>query len=477
MHSSAYPRIQERYCLEGHSGIVGSIVFLPDGEKALSGGWDGTLRLWDTTIGKEMQCIKVKSTISSIAVTPDGHMALVGSGDGILRLIDLELGKSNYLGRDLDVVWCVAVSPDGKRAISGGKDKTLLLWDISAGRQILELKGHTDKIKFAFFLSDHIALSGGDTTLRLWDLTSGRELRKMDQKYYVTSLAVSACGDIAISGGTDSRLHIWDLKRGCETRCLLGHTHYVDALAILPEENIAIAGDANNDIRFWDIYTGRELGWRQHAFGTMGGIAISPDKHTALITAIDSTLRIWEIRYPKSQKTYYTFPCVSRIKKLEQAIDIQEKVQQMLQDISNLLLINQQSQAYTLLREVQSFPGYERDPKIISLLSQSGTKGTRICIRDSWLLDHIKGGQRLREIAFSPDGNRIIFGSDDFALHLWDLTERGSPRSLGFAGWIRALAISWDGNKAVSGNPQGIIHIWDLHDGKHLYSLSLNFAR
>jgi WD40 repeat protein len=78
------------------------------------------------TIGKEMQCIKVKSTISSIAVTPDGHMALVGSGDGILRLIDLESGKSNYLGRDLDVVWCVAVSPDGKRAISGGKDKTLL---------------------------------------------------------------------------------------------------------------------------------------------------------------------------------------------------------------------------------------------------------------------------------------------------------------------------------------------------------------
>ena len=35
--------------LRGHKGIVGSLVFIPDGRGLVSGSWDKTLKYWDVS--------------------------------------------------------------------------------------------------------------------------------------------------------------------------------------------------------------------------------------------------------------------------------------------------------------------------------------------------------------------------------------------------------------------------------------------
>src|ERR1700716_2167750 len=48
----------------GHSNVVTSVAFSPDGRAALSASTDSTLKLWDVATGKELRTITVRATRS-----------------------------------------------------------------------------------------------------------------------------------------------------------------------------------------------------------------------------------------------------------------------------------------------------------------------------------------------------------------------------------------------------------------------------
>lgn len=62
------------------------VAFTPDGGRLLSGGADGTVRLWRTEDGEELRCFEGHTgKVHAVAVGPDGHVAYPGSADGTLR--------------------------------------------------------------------------------------------------------------------------------------------------------------------------------------------------------------------------------------------------------------------------------------------------------------------------------------------------------------------------------------------------------
>jgi WD40 repeat protein len=65
-----------------------------------------------------------------VAITSDGQFALSGSWDKTLRLWRLATGKClRTFERHQDAVETVAMTPEGRFAVSGGKDKTLRVWE------------------------------------------------------------------------------------------------------------------------------------------------------------------------------------------------------------------------------------------------------------------------------------------------------------------------------------------------------------
>ncbi len=81
----------------------------------------------------------------------------------------------------------------------------------------------------------------------------------------------------------------------------------------------------------------------------------------------------------------------------------------------------------------------------------------------------------VRSIAFSPDGQRIVSGSDDRTLRLWDAATGepiGSPLR-GHRGFVRTVAFSPDGRRIVSGSDDGTLRLWDGLSGQSLKEIQL----
>jgi hypothetical protein len=88
------------------------------------------------------------------------------------------------------------------------------------------------------------------------------------------------------------------------------------------------------------------------------------------------------------------------------------------------------------------------------------------------LLKMIEAGQfrghsePIDALAVSPDGQRILSGSNDDSMILWD-RETAQPirRFMGHGGDVTAVAISPDGRRALSGGEDRVIRLWDLESG------------
>jgi WD40 repeat protein len=75
--------------------------------------------------------------------------------------------------------------------------------------------------------------------------------------------------------------------------------------------------------------------------------------------------------------------------------------------------------------------------------------------------------------AWSPDGRRLLSGSVDSTLRLWDAETGVCLRTLyGHANWVMACAWSPDGRRLLSGSLDSTLRLWDAETGACLRTLS-----
>jgi WD40 repeat protein len=87
----------EVHALPGHRGWVTAVAVSADGRRAVSGGDDGMVRVWDLTRGFELASFTSDSEISALAATPPGTCVIAGSSTGPVHLLELRVSNPGGL--------------------------------------------------------------------------------------------------------------------------------------------------------------------------------------------------------------------------------------------------------------------------------------------------------------------------------------------------------------------------------------------
>ncbi|EKX31536.1 small subunit ribosomal protein RACK1, cytoplasmic [Guillardia theta CCMP2712] len=209
--------------LHGHSHFVQDVVVSSDGQFALSGSWDGTLRLWDLNTGATTRrFVGHSKDVLSVAFSIDNRQILSGSRDKTIKLWNT-LGDCKYTIGSSSIndeghsewVSCVRFSPapSPPLLVSCGWDKLVKVWNLTNCKLRTNLVGHTGYLNCVTVSPDgSLCASGGkDGTAKLWDLQEGKHLYSLEAGDTINALLFSP-NRYWLGAATNSSIKIWDLE-------------------------------------------------------------------------------------------------------------------------------------------------------------------------------------------------------------------------------------------------------------------------
>ncbi|KAH8333690.1 hypothetical protein KR059_002479 [Drosophila kikkawai] len=309
--------LQLRGTLIGHNGWVTQIATNPkDPDTIISASRDKTLIVWkltrdeDTNYGYPQKRLYGHSHfISDVVLSSDGNYALSGSWDQTLRLWDLAAGKTTrrFEGHSKDVL-SVAFSADNRQIVSGSRDKTIKLWNTLAECKFtIQEDGHTDWVSCVRFSPNHsnpiIVSCGWDRTVKVWNLANCKlKNNHHGHNGYLNTVTVSPDGSLCTSGGKDSKALLWDLNDG-KNLYTLEHNDIINALCFSPNRYwLCVAYGPS--IKIWDLAckkTVEEL--RPEVVSPTSkadqpqclSLAWSTDGQTLFAGYSDNTIRVWQV--------------------------------------------------------------------------------------------------------------------------------------------------------------------------------------
>ncbi|MBA3485388.1 MAG: protein kinase [Pirellulales bacterium] len=419
-----------------------AVAFSPDGERLATASFDRRVDVWDTATGARVLSLPHSGLVLCVAFSPDGRRLASAGEDKTVRIWDAATGGEVLALRGhTGVCGSVAFSPDGRRLASASLDGTIRIWDASPlkeheGQESLNFTGHTNEIWSLAVSPDgqKIASGGFGMVTKVWDAQTGMVSAEFSgQRVVAFCVAWQPDGERIASAGGDggsemATVKVWDAQTGQQVFAILGGPEEFFAVAYSPDGQYLVTGSANRAVQVWNARTGDKVGMLGTHERELRGVVFSRDGRQLASSSGDGVVKLWD---------------ATRLDKQQEA----------------RLTLSARVPAQCL--NVAFSPDGGR-------LATGGEENT-VMIWD------MKTGQKLQTlrghngdvytVAFSPndDGRWVASAGEDSTVKVWDSHTSTNVRSFrGHTGLVSSVAFTPDGRRLISGSRDHTVKIWDV---------------
>jgi WD40 repeat protein len=417
--------------LTGHADGVTALAYSPDGELLLTAGQDWRVRLWNAVSARE---------VAGFAPRGEGHTQPVRAA---------------------------AFAPNGWTAASAGGDEAVRVWDVSARRELCAFAGQSGAVLAVAYSPDGrwLASAGADGAVRRRRAPEAERpappRRPGRAKPRATSALKAALWCLGAVGGLTLVLFLLARFRGTSRfpgdggqgwggngaavlvplQELEGHTDGVAAVAVNEDGSRALSGSFDQSVRLWDLNTGQELRRFDGHSDAVLAVALSPDGRRALSGGLDKTVRLWDVQTGQELRRLDGF--VGGVTCL--AFSPDGKRFATGGGFKKVIYTDKQGPGQEGASMKWDRPDWPGDCSVVVWETDTGKKLATLSGQGVGHRDEVTC------LAFTPAGDRLVSGSFDKFVSLWDLkTGKEIRRFHGHKGEVFGVAVSADGKRLLS---------------------------
>jgi WD40 repeat protein len=422
-----------------HEGRVNDLVLTANGDRLLSAGEDGTLRLWDIA-GRRLLATHHHAG-EHVAITRLSHNAardLVISGDSTGKINVWQMNGQSL--RQLDKAFAnlpqhrvtsLKVSPDGQQVMAGDADGQVKVWRVDDGALTQTLRWDRLPVRSLEFAPNQqsILTSGDDRTIRLWKLEAARDKFSHDRTIY--DVRVSPEGNLLASVSGDRMIKLWTLPGMLLRNTLDGHEGTIFAVEFSPTQPIIASASSDHTIKLWRVSDGALLRTLTGHDGSVLALSFSPTGRFLASAGADQTVRIWDVSQQTEVQTFS---------------DSQNNVNDV---------------------------AFSPDGRVLAYADEDGVIALRSTSTGA-LLHRFRGHDgAVQSLAFSPNGERLASASIDKTIKLWSVRDGESLAVLrGHDNGVNRIEFSPRGDLLASASSDATVKLWSVRDHSLIHTLN-----
>ncbi len=424
----------------GHTGLLQSAVFTPDGNRVITTALDYTTKVWDVASGLLLADLPDAYNLfsqSPPAFSIDGKQLLTASSSGnTSKIWDLSTG---HLIKELvghtNLITKAVYSADGKKILTTSFDKSAKIWDAHTGELLFDLRGHSSFLYNGCFSNNsRKAVTGGgdDSIARVWDVNTGKLLAGLNGQDGSFQFLVFSADDSKIFSTSvlGSSIFMWDANTGKLIKELKGHEKNINSLVISPDGKELASASSDNTVITWNAFSGKLIRVFKGHNKAVNSIAFSNDSKMILTASGDETAKIWDINNGVLYKDFIghgsdiEFACFNN---------------------DGTKIITAGTGSFALVWDVAS-------GKMASVLTGHTSYVT--------------------SAAFSPDGKRLVTASIDGGVNIWDDQCYTINTRINTRYGAKNISFSHDGSKFISASYyDGTFSVWDGFTGNNILTI------
>lgn len=285
----------------------------------------------------------------------------------------------------------------------------------------------------------------------------------------IEAAAFDAKGERFVTGHASGRAYLWKVVGGEPVEIETGGTR-VQAIAFSPKQNVVATGAilAEGNIRLWNATTGKPLaeedtvaGFKGHT-GVVHSLCFSQDGKRLLSSSVDGSARVWDVGTGRELRRYN----LPKAKSDDAEFVVYSAA--FSPGTGNLVVTASSDNVVCVWKA--EFPAELADVKEIEIVDKP--------------LGSLKGHTApVLQAVFSPDGKRIVTCGKDNTARIWtlvDLADEGRPIKamselhvlVGHTAAVNSVAFSPDGKRVLTGSDDHTAKIWDSETGQELLTLT-----